>query len=429
MTETTRTRPVSTAWRLAVPLMVIGLGGCDNVEWGGIDLAIQAPPPRTGPVTADVAVGERLPAGPLLYYVHRDTAGATVIPVGEIIDERLEPIRPGDDPVAFGDRFISAYLRQGAELTLFRRGRRAGTLIVDSAAVPTGPACQPLPRATGAIEISDAADTVSEFLAMARTQAPDGRMLPGGSLEPERRMQVVGNILAERVLRSRGAQLPNWSRARRQLQPFPVSETRDLGFTATFLVDDELRVGNDDQGYSLFVVYTPQAQTGYDTTFVDYVSYTAAGKAAPRVIDFLDWDRDGSVELLLEVYGTRNSWFEAVGPVDGEWRRVFRHRCDERSTSVPIPATIDTVPVDTVEGSPPPASARSGVDARPPQTERPRAVTPALGEADRTAAPDTGGTGLPDPITSIRPTIQLSDPGRPTPPRRDTQPDTSGTAA
>lgn len=417
MTETTRTRPASRAWRLAVLLMVIGLGGCDNVEWGGIDLAIQSPPPRTGPVTADVDVGERLPAGPLLYYVHRDTIGATVIPVGEIVDERLEPILPGDDPVAFGDRLISAYLRQDAELTLFRRGRRVGTLIVDSAAVPTGPACHRLPRATGAIELNSAADTATEFLAMARTQAPDGRMLPGGSLEPERRMQVVGNILAERVLRARGAQLPNWSRARRQLQPFPVSETRDLGFTATFLVDDELRVGNDDQGYSLFVVYTPQVQTGYDTTYVDYVSYTASGKAAPRVIDFLDWDRDGSVELLLEVFGTRNSWFEAVGPVEGEWQRVFRHRCDERSTDVPDPALLDAPPVDTVEGSIPPS--RSSAGARP-APERPPVARP--------SAADTGRTTVDDPISTIRPTIQLSDPNR-RPARRDTPPDSGGTAA
>ncbi|NIP79060.1 MAG: hypothetical protein GWM90_07590 [Gemmatimonadetes bacterium] len=340
-----------------------------------------------------------------------------MIPVAEITDDRLEPIRPGDDPEAFGDRFISSFLRQGAELTLFRRGRRAGTLIVDSAAVPTGPACHPVPRATGTVELGDAADTASEFLAMARTQAPDGRMLPGGSLEPEPRMQVVGNILAERVLRARDAPLPNWSRARRQLQPFPVSQARDLGFTATFLLDDELRVGNDDAGYSLFIVYTPRAQTGYDTAFVAFTSYTAAGKAAPRVIDFLDWDRDGTAELLLEVFGTRTSWFEAVGTVEDSWQRIFRHRCEERySASVPA-GSPDSGAVDTVEGSPPPGRAAPTTPTTRPARGRP---IPAPQPADTSAAPA-------DPLSGVQPRIQISEPAGP-PTRRDSQPDSGSVA-
>jgi hypothetical protein len=202
---------------------------------------------------------------------------------------------------------------------------------------------------------------------MARTQAPQGQTLPGGELAVEGRMQIVGNILAERALRARGAQLPNWSRARRQLQPFPVSETRDLGFTATFLVDDELAVGNDDQGYSLYIVYTPQAQAGYDTAYVSYTSYTAEGKAAPRTIDFLDWDRDGSVEILMEVFGTRNSWYAAVGSDGDEWSRTFEDRCDERAEPViPDTATSDTSAAagPSANRGPQPAAARS----TPPDT-------------------------------------------------------------
>lgn len=355
--------------------MVIGVAACDNVEWGGADITVQPPPPKAGPTVGDIEAGDELPAGPILYHVVRDTLGNTLVPVGEIVDDELRPIPTGGDPDDFAERFTTAFLRRGAEFTLFHNGRRAGTMVVDSAALPAGYTCRPLPRATGRLELSGGDAQATEFLAMARTQAPQGRVLPGQEMQVEGRMQVVGNILAERALRARQAQLPNWSRARRQLQPFPVSEARDLGFTATFLVDDELAVGNDDQGYSLFVVYTPQAQTGYDTAYVKYTSYTAEGKAAPRTIDFLDWDRDGTVELLLEVFGTRNAWYAAVGSDGDDWSRIFEDRCDEPPPSAPAPA--DTLgPDTTADGTPSPGTSPAGT---------PRPSTP----------PDADGGGTP----------------------------------
>ncbi|MFW5950748.1 MAG: hypothetical protein ACOCVZ_01390 [Gemmatimonadota bacterium] len=388
--------------------MVTAVAACDNVDWGGLDLAVVPPPPKTGP-TSDVEPGDRLPAGPILYHVLRDTAEITAIPVAEIVDDELHPIAAGDDPAAFGQRFITTFFRQNAELTLFHNGRRAGSLTVDSAWVPTGPVCRPVPRATGSVQLTDDAGEVTEFLAMARTQAPEGRMIPAGELEVEGRMQTVGNILAERALRARDAQLPNWSRARRQIQPFPVVEARDAGFTATFLADDELAVGNDDEGYSLFIVYTPQAQVGYDTAYVDFVSYTAEGKAAPRTIDFLDWDRDGRAELLLEVFGTRNSWYAAVGSDGDEWRQIFEARCVERPLAE---EAADTAVTDTTDTAAPGPSA-----ARTP-------TRPGAGPIPNRTSLEASPLLFPD----IEPRVQLVDPNarpRRTVPR-DTQPDTSG---
>lgn len=399
--------------------MVIGLAACDNVEWGGLDLSVVPPPPRTGPSAPDVQTGDRLPEGPVLYHVTRDSAATTMVPIGVIVDQELQRISVGDDAAEFGDRFTTAFLREGAEFTLFRRGRRAGTLIVDSAAVPTS-ACRPLPRATGQVEISGNAGNATEFLAMARTQAPEGRMIPGDTVEVERRMQVVGNILAERALRTRDAPLPNWARARRQLLPFPVSATRDLGFTATFLVDDELAIGNDDQGYSLYIVYTPQAQTGYDTAYVAYTSYTAAGKAAPRTVDYLDWDRDGRVELLLEVFGTRDSWFAAVG-ADGDdnWSRTFEDRCDPGATTAPA----DTAATDSAGDAPTPTPPDTPA-ATPQSSSQSASPQRRSGQAAPARQPDRAS-----PLPRIEPRVRLSDPGarRGAPPARDTNPDTSET--
>ncbi|MEJ2503474.1 MAG: hypothetical protein P8177_09220, partial [Gemmatimonadota bacterium] len=356
--------------------MVIAAAGCDNVEWGGLDVAVVSPPPKTAPVSGDVDEGESLPEGPILYHVLRDSVRATMVPVGVVQGQALVPIRHGDDTAAFGDRFITSFLRADAEFTLFRHGRRAGTLIVDSAYVPTIGACRPLPIARGDLELADAAGDAAEFLAMARTQAPEGRSLAGVSMEPERRMRVVGPILAERILRARDIPLPNWGRALQQIQPFPIAESRDLAFTATFLSSDVLETGYDDQGYALFIVYTPQAQIGYDTAYVDFASYTASGKAAPRVVDFLDWDRDGHPELLLQVFGTRQAWYRALEQEGGDWQQTFEDRCDP-ALAPPLPdtAAADTAATDSAGPAPTPAAGGAASPttepARPDTTPRP----------------------------------------------------------
>jgi hypothetical protein len=335
------TRRAAAALRLPILFMVIGLGGCDNVEWGGVDMSVVRPPPTAGPLDEATVDVDRLPDRAILYHVTRGPERVVMVPVGEVGDDGLEPIQVGDDPNTFGARFISAFMRQGSEFTLFRNGRRAGTVIVDSAYVPAGDVCRRLPRATGTVELAGAAGDATEFLAMARTQAPPGTVMPGRTLQPERRMEVVGNIMAERALRARRAQLPNWAIARRQLQPFPIAGAQDLGFTATYLVGDQLEVGGDDNGYSLFVVYTPQPPTGYDTAYVSFTNYPVDGKAAPRVIDFLDWNRNGHTDLLLEVFGTRGSWFESVGRAGEQWRRTFRDPCTVPGRVIPTAGDIE----------------------------------------------------------------------------------------
>ena len=115
--------------------MVIGMGGCDNVEWGGIDISVVPPPEKAGDaVEADTA--RALPDGPVLFYVHRDDSAATVIPVGQIADGGLAPLVPGNDPDAFASDFIASFLRPGARLTLFRRGARVGDRIPAAPGTP-----------------------------------------------------------------------------------------------------------------------------------------------------------------------------------------------------------------------------------------------------------------------------------------------------
>jgi hypothetical protein len=340
---------------LCIPtLCVLALAGCDNVNWGGVEFAIVPPPevsgkPATGSGGEDVT--ERMPEGPVLYYVARTAEGGAMVPVGEIAGDSMLPIRARGDALAYAQRFIADHMRQGSEFVLYRNGRRVGTLVVDAAEPPAPGTCPALPRARGTMELAAGADQIAEFVAIASPYAPEIRRRTGAPVEIGRTMQVLGPILAEKMIRARRAPLPgNWQTAMEQLQPIPVSGASDPGFATTFLVGDTLGPGADNEGYSLFFVGVP-AQFSYDTVYVQFTNYAEAGKAAPRIVDYLDWNRDDQPDLLLQVYGINDVWFETVGKTQGgQWRRTFRDRCQpgqSTSPSVPQP-TRDTLTRDTL---------------------------------------------------------------------------------
>jgi hypothetical protein len=306
--------------------------GCDNVSWGGADVVVVSPPPpRVGEADEPLAPGatvERLPEGAVLYYVVRDTAGASMIPVAEIREDSMLSVGPLQDPAAFGTRFIGEHMRQGAEFPLFSRGVRVGTFILQSAEMQQPGACPLVPRARGSLELLQGAEQNVEFLALARADAPQvPRSLPT-QLQPTGRMQVMAPILAERVMRAERAGLPgNWQRAMAQLQPFPHDEDGTLGFATTFLVGDTLAMGRNNEGHSTFLIARTEGMS-FATEYVDFANYAQTGKRAPRVVDFLDWDRSGLNNLLLQVYSVDQTWFEAVGRgTDRQWRRILDGRC------------------------------------------------------------------------------------------------------
>jgi len=332
------------------------------VSWGGADVTVVPPPPRpSGAPEPGLEPGaERLPEGPNLYHVVTAGASASIVPVAEIVADSLLPLRPATNARTYGENFIAEHLRQGAEFVLFHEGARAGSFIVSGATLENT-ACGPLPRATGSLELGESATGAVEFLALARVQAPQVPRRAPETLAPTRAMQVLAPIYADQLLRNRHAQLPgNWPRAQAQLRVIGLSDTRDGGFTATFLVGDTLGPGLDDAGHSLFFIAMP-AQLGYDTVFVSFRDYPANGKAAPRLVDFLDWDHDDWPELLLRVYGSRTSWYEAVGRgTDGRWRSTFfSGRCEPQPAAVDSTQTAADTSTRPAAGAAPPDAARS----------------------------------------------------------------------
>lgn len=333
----------------AAALSVTLLTGCDNVQWGGAEIAIIPPPPKAASAGAEAvsAGGERLPNGPLLFYVTPAGTGATIVPVAEVAGDALRPLQPAKDWRAYGTRFIAEFMRRGAEFALYHDGARVGTFVMQSASLPQSWGCTPLPLGVGIVELAPGTAAPAQMLALPKTQAPEIRNRLNPALAPTRGMQIVAPILAERLLRARHAQLPgNWQRAMAQLQPFPLAGAVDPAFSATFLVGDTMGLGPSygSVAYSLFFIATPQGNVGYDTSFVEFHNYPQGGKAAPRVVDYLDWNRDEQVELLALVYGETQSYFEAYGKKNRDFVRIFQQKCVEQSAMPPVAGGAETAP-------------------------------------------------------------------------------------
>jgi hypothetical protein len=328
--------------RLLLAMIVIPAASCDNVGWGGASIAVVPPPAKVKPATptarAAPSTTTALPSGPVLYYVHRIGASASMIPVGQVAGDSLDAISTGTDWAAFDSRYIARLLTSHAEFTLLHHGLRVGTLILQRAVSAPEDVCPRLPVALGSIELAPAADSLQEFLAMAE---PDARGL-STTAQPAmtRDMQLLGPILAERLLRARKASLPgNWQFAMKQMFAFPLHDENRPAFSGSLLVHDELRTGGDSTGYSLFFVAVPTT-SGYDTAFARFVDYPTQGKQASRTIDFLDWNRDGQAELVLQDFSATQSWFSAVG-LHGQWGVRFDDRC-ETGSAIPsaLPAAL-----------------------------------------------------------------------------------------
>jgi hypothetical protein len=64
------------------------------------------------------------------------------------------------------------------------------------------------------------------------------------------------------------------------------------------------RVGPADaQGYSVFYIADFETRRGYSPVLREVRDYRRGGKAAPRMVDHLNWDGEGGEEILLEVFG------------------------------------------------------------------------------------------------------------------------------
>jgi hypothetical protein len=323
------------ARRAATLLILTALAACDNVEWGGGSVQVITPPPPTpdqqpGPDPSALA-GMGLPAAPVIFHVlRREDGTAQLIPVAELGADSMRTLRrpAGVSPEAYEQRFREAVMDVNSTFVLFRRGAEVGTLTVQAPGPAT--ACG-VPTMIGQPNTVAAAAAEQEFIAFRRGLSPQ----VAGEFSPP---QVDGTIrryaslIAERLVLQGGLQRPrSWPAAQRDLQAVNAIRGGHSEMAATYLVGDNLGVGPaQEDGWAVFYVAAFEARAGYTPFYSDVRAYGRTGKAAPRLVDALNWNQDEGSELLIQVYGTREAWYEAVSSDGGSWRRIFEGpRCIE----------------------------------------------------------------------------------------------------
>lgn len=322
--------PIATPLRArsAALLILTALPGCDNVDFGNVDVQIVPPPPPGGTreirPDAQTYADLGLPSGTVLFHVVRGEGGARVVPVAEVSGDSLRTLRrpSGVAPEAYETRFRQAVLEPGAQLELFRRGASVGTLTLAGPGPAT--ACG-IPTATGTVTTVAAAADVGEFLAFRRGLSPEVR----GEYSPpqiSRSINTYASIVAERLVLQNGLPRPrSWPGAQRDLQAMELVEGGNPEMAATYLVGDRLAVGPaEGEGYSVFYLAGYESRSGYTPFYQEVRDYRRTGKAAPRVVDYLDWNGSGARDVLVQVYGPDEAWYEAVSRARGDrWSKVW----------------------------------------------------------------------------------------------------------
>ncbi len=319
--------------RLPLLGIVIVAIGCDNVEWGGVELGLSSPADTSvADPTAEVEevvespVLDSPPLGPVLYLGRRSGVEAILVAVAEIRPDGLFPLE-GAGSVEASRSFVAEHLNPGLEFTLFSDGARVGRLTAESFSVDQR-YCRARPQIRGPIELTPAAATVQTFLAL---PTQEGSAFEYGAYAPvvqTRDLRVTSLTTMQQIIPSVGALWPvSVLGIRQDVQVFRARPEGAPTVVATFVYADELGVGPAPRGaYSVFLASDDDG-TGYRGTYADYRLFSRDGKGAPRYFDHLDVDGDGSDEIVLEVMGENSMWLSALGRQGGVWVEEYRDPC------------------------------------------------------------------------------------------------------
>lgn len=319
---------------LKIAVILAGTAGCDNVAFGGVDVAVlPAPPPVESEVVGDstpAPATETRVAGPLLLAGARDSTRATLTLVGEVDGAAL---RPFPDPTREEDRArLDTLTALGSEWVLFSEGARIGRLVVDEVGVADG-FCGERVSVSGTVEVVPPAADATRLLALPAEDAATREYTEYRTLTDTYAQRVANLELAQAMIPAYGATWPTRGvlDMRKQLQAFQIDGLAPY-IAATFLNSDELEATPPGQGaYALFVI--SEEFGSEEGVYTSFRAVDTEGKGAPRYFDHLDWDGDGTDEILLEVFGSNRRWFAGLGRQDGAWVRTFQDACGSGSTS------------------------------------------------------------------------------------------------
>jgi len=314
---------------LAVILSVTA--GCDNVAWGGVQVALETPPVpvRETPPAEDSVTGPRevrtLTSAPMLMVGRRTRDGARLTPIAFLEADSLVPLpAPDDDELR---QQLEARFEPGFEAVLFADGVRVGTFIGEQA-VGGGDVCAAEFHLDGVAELRRDFPNGSRLLAMERSAI--GEVTPPAPYDPpegNRKRRESTLDMASGVITREGAIWPSsLLEARRDVQMLSLEDGR-VGMAGTFLYRDQLTVTPaPDPAYSIFVL-GEETVAAFRPLYEDFHRVASNGKAAPRFFQQLDWDRDGDLEFVLEVVGADARWYRVLENTGDGLESVMDTRC------------------------------------------------------------------------------------------------------
>lgn len=312
--------------------------GCDNVQWGGMELQVQPPPPTATEgvdeerTDEEDAAPEPVQLGPLLYLVERTDGGeAGLLPVAAIQEEGYVPL-PGPDEVDdLIERFPIQRWEEGTRFVLLHQGVRAGVFTADGTVREEPSYCLARARGRGTVELRPEASSASRFLALRMDDldsVPSSLSPhPGVALDDELRTatgDAARNLIARR-------EIP-WPRSIPEIQRRAdalVGRSGQRAGAATYVFGDELDLGvPDPRAYALFLV-TREGEDGWRPVISWYQRQDSGGKAFPGFLAAHDVRRAGSSDLLLEVFGEEARWLAVLGWEDDGTELVYQDPCGE----------------------------------------------------------------------------------------------------
>lgn len=317
--------------RLPLLGIVIVATGCDNVEWGGVELGLSSPSDtlvsESSPEVTEVVESIDTPTiGPILYLGHRAGVEATLVPVAEIRPNGLFPLEASGSAEA-SRAFAAEHLSPGLEFTLFSDGARVGRLTAERFSVDQQ-YCGVRPQIRGPIELTPSAATVQTFLALPRKEGNAFAYGAYSPVVPTRDLRVTSLNTMQQVIPTVGALWPvSVLGIRQDVQMFRARSGGAPTVVATFIYADELSVGPAARGaYSVFLASDDDG-TGYQGSYVDYRLFSRDGKGSARYFDHLDVDGDGSDEMVLEFMGENSVWLSVLGRRGESWVETYRDPC------------------------------------------------------------------------------------------------------
>ncbi|HUF83551.1 MAG TPA: hypothetical protein VMQ81_03055 [Acidimicrobiia bacterium] len=305
--------------------------GCDNVAWGGIDVAVEAPGhAEAGPDGEGAEASEieppPTPVGPILLAGTRQGSSLTLAPVGMLVDDRLTPLPAASDSAAH--RATVGRLRPGSEWVLFASGARVGTATARAVA-RDAELCEADVTLTATPELIPAAAATERFLALPAEDAEGWPSPQYVRLDHTYNQRVASLNLSAAAVPRVGAAWPSGGMlaTRRDIQAFRPLGAEAPSIAASFVIADGLNTLAPANGaYALFLLFE-ERPAGFQETFLWYRP-AAQGKAVPRLFQHLDWDGDGTDEVLLEVFGEgRRGWVGLERGADQAWTVAYRSPC------------------------------------------------------------------------------------------------------